>query len=293
MGLGLGSLGEIRVMKTTVGLVAVSLLLLAAPASAADLMPVKAPPAPSPVWNWTGFYIGGNIGGAFEHASGTSNFLDPLATGPDSTTNPQSNSFSPSSVIGGGQIGYNWQFNQRWVAGVEADWDATNTSYSFCRQTSTMSAPCTDTGDGFESIGSNTRWLASARGRLGVTFGNFLFYGTGGAAWGNIRTTLTQNCAIGCGSSDLPLPGGVASSSFNTTKGGWVAGLGGEMAIWKNWSVRLEWLHYDLGTISDSLTTNGTTPVVGGTLPSTQTTTWSRSERYDVIRTGLDYRFGG
>jgi outer membrane immunogenic protein len=282
-------LGEIR-HENYCGLVAVS-LLLAAPAGAADLMPVKAPPAPPPVWNWTGFYIGGNVGGAFEHASGTSNFLDPLATGPDSTTNPQSNSFSPSAVIGGGQIGYNWQFDQRWVAGVEGDFDATNTSYNFCRQTNTASAPCTNTGDGFESIGSNTRWLASARGRLGVTFGNFLFYGTGGAAWGDVRTTLSQTCPTGCGSSFTVVN---ASSSFNSTKGGWVAGLGGEMAIWKNWSVRLEWLHYDLGTISDSLATGGLTPVPGGAVvPSAQTTSWSRGERYDVIRTGLDYRFGG
>ncbi len=144
--------------------------------------------------SWNGFYVGGNLGGAIEHASGTSDFLDP--TGGlfgDPASNPQDNTFSSSAFVGGVQIGYNWQFDPRWFAGVEGDWDFTNTGYDLCRQTSRSVGGCANTGDGFEIISSNTRWLATARVRLGITAGNFLLYGTGGAAWGSVVTNLTQN----------------------------------------------------------------------------------------------------
>ncbi len=273
-------------MKTLFGLAAVSLLLAAAPANAADLMLRKAPPA-APVWSWSGFYIGANLGGVNESTSGTSDFLDPSALPGDSLTNPQSNSFSSTALIGGGQVGYNWQAGGMWLLGVEGDWDFTHTNYSFCRQTNTNGAACDNSGlDGFESISSNTRWLATARGRLGVTVGNFLFYGTAGVAWGGIETTLSQNCPTGCGSSSLPI---ALSSTTDTSKVGWVAGVGGEFALQGNWALRLEWLHIDLGTVSNSFSTNG---LILGT-PSVETTAWSRTERYDVIRAGIDYRLGG
>jgi len=84
----------------------ISVITLMQVASAADL-PRKAPAAPAavtPVWNWTGFYIGGNVGGVWQHDDGNSNFTNPIAP----FNNPQSNSISDSSVIGGFQIGYNW-----------------------------------------------------------------------------------------------------------------------------------------------------------------------------------------
>ena len=147
------------------------------PALAAD-MAVKAPPpaAPvAPVVNWTGFYVGGNLGGVAEHASGTSDFLDTCSAGcfpfGGFPTNPQSNSFSSTRLLGGVQAGYNWQFNPQWLVGVEGDWDWTNTGYSFCRQTNQLSAPCFNKGFGFENFSSKTDWLATARGRLGFVWG--------------------------------------------------------------------------------------------------------------------------
>src|SRR5262249_1941732 len=116
-------------MRKVLGLAGAA-LLLAGPALAADLpvrAPVKAPPPVVPVFTWTGFYFGGNIGGVDEHASGTSDFID---TGFPPTSrffsNPQNQSFSNTRVIGGVQGGYNWQFSPQWVAGFEADWDFTN-----------------------------------------------------------------------------------------------------------------------------------------------------------------------
>lgn len=240
---------------------------------------VAAGPAPS----WTGFYIGGNVGGATERASGTSNFLQ---AGDSAAPNPQLDALNPSSPIGGGQFGFNWQVDQRWLVGIEGDWDFMRSRYSFCRQTDTDSAACFDNGAGFETIGGATDWLATARGRLGiVTSSNMLLYVTGGVAWGQVKTNLAQSClADGCGLSTTQL---AASNSSTTDKAGWVAGLGAAVPIGPNWSARLEWLHIDLGNITGTLTTPGAIPG-----PTTSTTVWSRGESYDVIRVGLDYRFG-
>ena len=260
---------------------AAGIVLMATPAVAADLAKAPPPrPAPvAPVINWTGFYVGGNLGGVVENASGTSNFTDTTPNPP----NPQSNSFTNTSFLGGVQAGYNWQFAPLWVAGIEADWDWTNTGYNFCRQTSVSSVACSDNGFGFETINSKTDWLATLRGRLGVTWGNWLFYGTGGAAWGRINTTLSLNCtALGCGESSIAAVS--ASSSAGTTAAGWVAGLGAEWMFAGNWSVRAEWLHVDLGSINDSLPTVGS----GGTI---QTAVWSRTEKFDEFRAGFNYLF--
>jgi len=266
------ALASLTTAITSIGLISSG---LAADLSAPAPVYTKAPVAV--VTSWNGFYIGGNIGGISARASGTSDFLDTAAS-----NNPQSNSLSSTNFLGGGQVGYNWQFDPRWVVGLEGDWDWTNTGYSFCRQTDITSAACTDNGDGFESIGSKAKWLATARARLGFTVSNFLFYGTGGAAWGRVETNLAQNCLVdGCGlNSSLPL---AVSSTIDHTKAGWAAGLGVEAAIGTHWSVRGEWLHIDLGNVTDSLATVGN--------PGTQTTLWSRGERFDEFRVGVNYLF--
>ena len=92
--------------------------LLAGSALAADL-PARARPAPVapiPVFSWTGFYIGANIGGAWSNSTLTDN-----VTGASFSTNN-------SGFIGGGQFGYNWQFNNNWVLGIEGDIDGTTIS---------------------------------------------------------------------------------------------------------------------------------------------------------------------
>jgi outer membrane immunogenic protein len=280
--------------KLSLGVAALLTLAASFSAVAADIAAPVYTKAPAAViaQNWGGFYIGGNLGGVTEHASGTSDFLNNFLSNPALVpavllANPQSNSFSNTHFIGGIQAGYNWQFDPRWVLGVEADWDWAHTGYNFCRQTDSFSLACTDIGRGFESISSTTDWIATARARLGVTVANVLLYGTGGAAWGHIETTLSQSClAFGCGISNTKL---AATSTASTVKTGWVAGLGAEAALGANWSVRAEWLHIDLGTIGNSLTTAGN--LVG--LPTAETTTWSRTARYDQFRIGLNYRFAG
>jgi outer membrane immunogenic protein len=149
--------------------VSLAVIALAGAAAAADLprrteMPVKGPAYMAPVYNWTGFYMGINGGGAW----GRSSFDGPAA--PTGT-------FNISGGLIGLTAGYNWQVNQA-VFGLETDIDWTSirgTTVNNC-------APGCET--------KNT-WLGTARGRLGYALNNgFLPYLTGGLAYGNIRATV-------------------------------------------------------------------------------------------------------
>jgi outer membrane immunogenic protein len=237
----------------------------------------------APTNSWTGFYIGGNAGLATGSTTGTSDFIDTSVIGTPFFSNPQAGAPSNSGFIGGAQFGYNWQVSPHFVLGTEGDWDWLQTKYSFCRQTDTFSTACTDTGFGNENIGSQANWLATARARVGATVDRFMFYGTGGVAWGSIQTTDSLSCLVGgCGLSGLHL---AASSTVTQTKAGWAAGFGAEGMLDAHWSIKFEWLHVDLGNLTDTLTTVGT----GGT---SQSAVWSRDERFEIFRTGVNYRFG-
>lgn len=140
-------------------------------AHAADLpvRPVPAPVAPvvyaPPVYNWSGFYIGGNVGGGFADSSWT----DPF-TGANNT-------FSKDGFIGGGQIGANVQFN--WlVLGVEGDFDWTGLKGS-------------GTDSAGNSINTNTQWTSTATGRVGAAFDRLLVYGKGGVAFANDESSIS------------------------------------------------------------------------------------------------------
>ena len=142
-------------------LIAAALLSIAGfvgPASAADLAArpyTKAPPAPAGFYNWTGFYIGANGGYGWGSAS---SYAIPGGI---------PTSHDPSGGLAGGQIGYNWQTGP-WVYGLEADGDWAN-----IRGSALCPVPVA-------SCASDTRALASFRGRLGWATGPVLLYGTGG-----------------------------------------------------------------------------------------------------------------
>ncbi len=260
----------------TLALAASVLAVSAVAASAADLN-TKAPTRAAEVFNWTGFYVGGNVGGAWENESGTSNFFSSNAPATQTNT-PQSNSLRNRAVIGGVHAGYNWQ-TIRWVFGVEADWDWTHTKNGFCRQTDSLSAACTDNGRGFLILNGKAEWLDAARGRLGYAWDRFMIYGTGGAAWAKFGSSIKTNCLVaGCGSNTV---GQNATANFSDKKLGWLAGGGVEAMLDTDWIARAEYLHYDLGSVTNTLAADQ------------QSTTWSRAFRYETVRVGLSYKFGG
>jgi outer membrane immunogenic protein len=251
-------------------------------ASAADMAVKAAPPPPPPLPSWTGFYIGGDVGGAWADSSGTTIFNDSAVATPFAATN----SFNRSGFIGGFYAGYNWQFSPNWVFGIEGDWSWTDRNGgSFCSGTNFVGTTCIDNGLGFVRVDANNDWIATLRGRIGYTFGSVMLYGTGGAAWVNNSVTVTADCRLGvCGGGVAP---GLFAATFDNNRTGWVAGVGLEWMITPNWLIRGEWLHADVGNSSGVL--NIPTGIVG----RTQTVAWSRDLTIDIARFGIAYKFNG
>jgi outer membrane immunogenic protein len=208
-----------------------SALMIAAisTASAADLSRpyTKAPPPPAPVmFSWTGFYLGLNIGGKWATA-------DQTVTGPATTVTFTGD--TNSSVIGGGQLGYNWQTGA-WVFGIEGDIDAQD--FHRDRVVATAIGPFIP-GDAFSV---ESKWQASLRGRIGyAAWDRTLLYVTGGVAFTNIKGTASLV--------------GLGTFSNDTTVTGGTVGAGLEYAVTNNLSLGIEgrWTFYGDETFSGTL----------------------------------------
>ncbi len=209
-----------------------ALAIAALPAAAADLAarPVyKAPVAVPMIYNWTGFYIGGHIGGAWNDKEWTGTSPAAIGTG-------FSSSSDVSGFLGGGQVGVNWQSGM-WVFGVEGDFSWTDAN------------GCTAFNTGVLAGCTNVNWYATVTGRVGVAFDRSLLYVKGGAAFVDEDHFIQTN------------PGGVAvTSTTGNTRSGWTVGAGLEYAFWDNWSAKLEYNFMDFGSDNHTFTA-----VTGGT----------------------------
>jgi outer membrane immunogenic protein len=194
-------------------------LVAAGAASAADLPIRPAPPAPIPVvYNWTGFYIGANGGGAWANKCWD---FAPAVGVP-----VREGCHNANGGVVGGQVGFNWQTGA-FVWGVElaGDWafalSGSNDSLVFVAPQNTNR--------------SRVDGIASVTGRIGYAVDATLFYFKGGGAWASdkydSRITAT----------------GVLTASASETRTGWTVGGGFEYGFTPNWSVGLEVDHFDFG----------------------------------------------
>jgi outer membrane immunogenic protein len=269
--------------------------LLTTNALAADLAPrpyTKAPVVAAVVYDWTGFYIGGNAGYSWGRAStdgtltGTQNVSVFRTAGPDliSSTNtvlaalPLTGRANVNGFIGGGQAGYNWQ-RGTWLFGLEGD---IQYSDERGRAEVCLVAGCA-IGTGILTANYKLDWFGTARGRVGfLPTDRVLLYATGGLAYGHLSATA-------------PL------LSWGSTRAGWTVGAGAEAAIDRNWSVKLEYLYMDLGNVGSSgasatgVVNQLNTPGIGfNTVTTTTLTSAFRTKFTDnIVRVGLNYRFGG
>ncbi len=245
--------------------VALALVLCAgvmSSAQAADLptaapVPEKAPAAP--IYNWTGLYVGGNIGVPWSGQSGT-NFSDTLGSAFTAPTNIQ--------LMGGGQAGVNYQFWGGAVIGAEVmfDWLATN-------QHSPITATAPDGTSAFINA-IDYRWLTTATARLGYAFDRLLFYGKGGGAW--VASTSPGITTSGI-SANL--------AGTNTSSAGWTAGFGLEWAFLDNWILRAE---YDyVGLSNQTFTAPPGLPTFAGDV-----ITYS-DRNISMMTVAVNYKFGG
>ena len=207
-------------------IVGLAALGMASSASAADLAVKAAPmPPPLPVFSWTGFYVGANIGGAWAHDG----WHDTLFL-----TNFNNNAGN-GVFIGGGQIGGNYQIGQ-FVIGGEWDFDwASNHNNS-----TGVFVP----GVGNLVVNSNDRWITTVAARFGWAINNWLLYGKAGGGWvGNNSlniNNLTTGFSVTCGNFN-----GFGNCSNST--GGWLLGAGFEYAFTNNWTVKAEYDYLGLG----------------------------------------------
>jgi outer membrane immunogenic protein len=245
----------------------------AAGASAAD-MAVKTPPMVVPViYNWTGFYIGVHAGGVWLNSTDNVTPANGMLT---SFFVPPTQIFTPmrlnsTGFIGGGQAGYNWQAGPMWVIGVETDISGTGLS-----RTVSMPGP----GDPSRIVTASEKldWFGTVRGRIGVTpTDRALLYVTGGLAYGHASLSTALTRTTGCNGLNNCQNGSVTS-----TNTGWTVGGGLEWAFANNWSLKGEYLYYDLGTVSH-LMTDPFFPAVFNA---------SASLKGSIARVGVNYKFG-
>jgi outer membrane immunogenic protein len=239
-----------------------------------------APTAPAlATYNWTGFYIGGNVGYGWSHR----NLTNTITGTSGGTQLSASNSASDHGRgwLGGGQIGFNYQFLGNWVAGMEADIDAAHiiSSASGCfRGFGTGVCGTRDT---------DIKGFGTVRARLGYAFNDVLVYGTGGWAWEHGTNTIQFTClGPGCpGTSGIPSTS-PAPTSVDVNPSGWAAGGGVEWAFLPNWTLRAEYLHLQFDGVTEDRSKSSTF------VPSLFVTSHvSSNAGIDIARVGVNYLF--
>lgn len=264
-------------MKRRAVIAFIATSLTAGVSSAAD-RPVSAPPQlyrPIPVApvEWTGLYFGVNAGYGWAQGSSTTVFTGSSLGG---TTTPFGlgatelsatrliGSGDPSGGIAGGQIGFNWQSGMAvFGAEVDAQWSG---------QQATFTVACTTGCTAAETV--KIKSLTTVRARVGWAFDWLMPYVTAGGALVNASDNLTVTV------------GGVTAnfSPLSNATLGWTAGAGVEVALWSNWSARLEYLHVRVNDLAASTSIpNG----LGLGLASE-----AAGYRDNILRVGLNYRFG-
>ncbi|MFO1101353.1 MAG: outer membrane beta-barrel protein [Methylocystis sp.] len=280
--------------------------LIGGPAIAADLPSRKTPaPIPVPPPLWTGFYAGLNAGygwgGTTSATTGALPIVDNIANDPGWGTPLGFTAAALSGVanvnqsgfIGGGQIGYNYQWSPLFVVGLEADIQGAAISGRGGNSGVARFGPdlsgFIDTAIGSSNVVAGVDWLGTVRGRLGyLVTPTLLAYGTGGLAYGGARAIASH--ALGF-TDDVPTVhptfGGVGR--YSDIRVGWTAGGGLEWMFMPNWSLKAEALYYDLGAASfasspvGALFSNGSN-IIFANLPTTRV-------RFDGVmaRAGVNY----
>ena len=210
-----------------------------------------------PSWSWTGLYVGA-VAGAGHTKWDRNGFYD---------TNAVGDSFTDGAASIGGTLGYNFQFAPTWVAGIEGDgnwFDSRHHLTCAAGPDADGIGSCYDS----DSLGDlRSRWYATIRGRVGyLADPRLLVYVTGGVAFGDTSYSVNDYSGGGQG-------------SLTQTHTGWVVGGGAEWMLARNWTVKGEYLHIDLGS-KDYV------------LPGTAQPDFFTSIRpvYDVVRIGLNYK---
>jgi outer membrane immunogenic protein len=238
--------------------------------------------AASPVYSWTGFYIGGNIGGGV--GSSDPSLIANITAAPFFNTNNLSTpSLSVEGFAGGGQAGYNFQTGN-YVYGFETDFTGMNV-----RGSSAESPFFTGKGQpNTVTWSSRYSWLYTARLRAGLTMGgNWLIYGTGGVAVTSVRDmAMCTSPATGCGDIGPFSPQSLQWAETSTLTG-FTFGGGIEGAFLQNWIFGLKVLYAKFPNTSPNFI--GVNTAGSGAVPAA----FSYDHSLTLVTFVVDYKFGG
>jgi outer membrane immunogenic protein len=246
----------------------VSIIGFAGAATAADLparVYTKAPPMAAPVYNWGGFYLGLDAGGASSHNCW--NVTNSLGTPVPAA--PSEGCHDATGALAGGQIGYRWQMTN-WVLGVEAQGDWANLKGSNTSMTGTFGGLPFSNQTKIDAIGLFT-------GQVGYAWNNLLWYVKGGAAVTHDKYNGVSQFAVG------GFPAGFAFDGASESRWGGVVGTGIEFGFAPGWSVALEYDHLFMGTGSLNIFTPA------GAFDRTD----SIKQDVDMATVRVNYTFGG
>ena len=221
------------------------------------------------VTNWTGAFVGANLGYGWGDAAKAKTSLNDISSClPSHVTaecvfilgiatadaNSGYRSVKYRGIVGGPQIGYNFQ-DHEFVFGGVADFQATSIKGSSSASTPAATYIVTDyfsygtfgrsVNPGInvqQGLTAEVGGLGTIRARGGVAVQDWLFYGTGGLAVGTLKSTISLARPA------LAFLGPLSySGSHAAVKLGWTAGGGAEYALSNGWSIGAEYLHFDLG----------------------------------------------
>jgi outer membrane immunogenic protein len=275
-----------------------ALLMCASSAAVAADLPVYTKASPPVAGGWTGFYAGANIGYGWQDPTVVftpndqfSAFLINGGVGTNFTPVRPPTSFDIAGVTGGFQAGYNRQFDQRWLLGVETD-------FNFSDVKGQGAAPFIGVpGIGnqpFSALASEqVKWFGTVRARAGyLPTPDLLVFATGGLAYGRVEHSASLTnlgpafsvSIVGAVNCSAGVPCYAGSSSRIAT--GWTAGGGLEYALGRNWTVKGEYLYVHLG--NDGFAA----PAINTTAPATSGVNVSYSDTtFNLVRIGANYHF--
>lgn len=277
-----------------------TLALAAGSAHGADLPSHKAPPVyvpPPPLW--TGVHVGLNAGGAWAASNATNYASAPFViNGADNVAWAMSAAAAGTGVlstngagfIGGGQIGYDWQFAGGFLAGLETDAQGLAGSSANAGSVTLAPTPLAALGLNFltsVSGGKSLDFLGTARARLGYLITpSLLAYATGGLAYGQATSTTSFFQHV---PNDTPgfLLLGASQGRYSQMRVGWTAGGGLEWLFWPQWSAKVEYLYYDLGAAAYPVAITGDWQAAN-LLVANATQARARFDGH-VVRVGLNY----
>jgi outer membrane immunogenic protein len=204
--------------------------------------------------------------------------------------------------VGGGQIGFNWQFSPIWVVGIETDFQGIDNKVS-STLTQNFTAPVFQSGAPVSTVTGTTaldyaakiEWFGTARLRAGYLFGDgaVLTYVTGGLAYGKVDVAGTSALTVtGFGINVPTITQAFDHSNVNT---GWVVGTGteGKLVNFPGWTYRIEGLYMDLGHLDASGpggSGSASLPGLTSTLTAGQVATHTHFTD-TILRLGVNYQF--